>query len=435
MLGLTNDIKVKIESVKDCVQTVSVELPLSKVKEKIEKAFESVKTRAKVPGFRPGKTPMELVRKNYQETAYHYAEEDLLKEGVVEAIKAKKIHALEPPVVQTAEFSPDKAFRFTFTVEVAPTFKVGNFKGLKLTKKPVNVTEDDVQKVLKDLSESNSTLVESKADSLLINHFAVVDYEGSVAGKPIQGASATNFLLDMSAPQAISGLVEGLVGAKAGGTREIPVTFPADSPTKELAGKEAIFKVKLHAIKEKNLRAVDDEFAKDMGLPSLEELKKKIRANLEKGKQKAARADLEKQIVDRLLEDHPFAVPLSLVEKQREHLISYQRNRLQGLGFPPDEIEKFVKNQDGEFKKKAEREVRLFYILQAIAEGEKVSVSEVELTAKIDEIVQAQPVQERAKMEPLIRGDYVENIRSQMRDDKLFGVLIAHAKVKEEGGA
>src|SRR5206468_4277414 len=147
---------------------------------------------------------------------------------------------------------------------------------------------------------------------------------------------------DMSAPQTIAGLAEGLLGAKMGDERSVPVKFPEDSPAKELAGKQAVFKVKITAIKEKNIPVLDDEFAKDLGVESLDVLKTRLRENLEREKKYACEADLEKQIVEKLLEEHPSPVPPSVVERQTQHLVERQSHRLLSQGVSKEDVNKAV---------------------------------------------------------------------------------------------
>lgn len=431
VLGLTSDIKVKVLSEKGCLQTLSVELPAAKVKEKIEAAFKDVQGQAKLPGFRPGKAPIEMVRESFKGAAYERAQDLLMREGVTEALKTKKINPVQTPVVQTANFIPEKSFQFEFQVEVAPQVKLGNYKGLKLTQKKKSVTNDDVQKAIDNLADMNAKLVESKDEALKNTHFAVVNYEGLLDGKPIEGAKAENFLLDMSAPQAIAGLAEGLVGAKAGEERDVPVKFPEDSPAKELAGKQAVFKVKLAAIKEKSKPVLDDEFAKDLGLESLKVLETRIRENLEREQKQSAQAELEKLVVEQLLKEHEFEVPASLVEQQAKQLIERQTGRMRQQGIPADTLAKVVEKAKPEIEKQAEKDVRLAYILNAVASAESIEASEAEINAKINGIVGQSEEKRRASLEKALKSTYAGQIQSEIRESKLFAWLIEHAKIKE----
>jgi trigger factor len=288
-----------------------------------------------------------------------------------------------------------------------------------------------VAKALANLGDMNARLVESKEEVLKTNHFAVVNYEGVLDGKPIDGAKAENFLLDMSAPQAIDGLAEGLVGAKSGEEREIPVKFPADSPSKDLAGKEAVFKVKLNAIKEKSVPVLDEEFAKDLGLESLEKLKGRIRENLENEQKNAAQADIEKQIIEKLLEEHTFQVPASMVERQSQHLMERQSKRFLQQGISKEDLLKVIEKAKPEIQKQAEKDVRLAYVLNAIAAAESIEPSDVEVGAKIEEILSRSEQKERASLEVALKGKYEDQIKSEIRETKLFSWLIGHAKIKE----
>jgi len=431
MLGLTSDIKIKVVSEDGCLQTLSVELPASKVKEKIEEAFLNVQNQAKLPGFRPGKAPIDMVRENFKGAAYERAQDLLMREGVAEALKSKKINPVQTPVVQSADFVPEKAFHFQFQVEVAPHVKPSNYKGLKLVQKKKSVTDEDVQKAVSNLADMNAKLIESKDETLKNNHFAVINYEGLLEGKTIDGAKAENFLLDMSAPQAIAGLADGLVGAKTGEERDVPVKFPEDSPAKELAGKQAVFKVKLSAIKEKSVPVLDDEFAKDLGLESLAVLKTRLRENLEREQIQGAQADLEKQVVEKLLEEHSFQVPASMVERQLQHLIERQSSRLTKQGISREDLAKVVEKAKPEVRKQAEKDVRLAYILNAIASEEKIEATEAEINSKIDGIIEKSEEKQRSSLEKALKSTYAGQIQSEIRESKLFTWLIEHAKIKE----
>lgn len=431
VLGLSGDIKVKVSSEKDCLQTFSVEMPNAIVKEKIDKAFEVVRGKVKLPGFRPGKAPIDVVREKFKDAAYEEAQDLLMREGVAEALKNKKLHPVQPPTVTSADFHPDKAFQFEFQVEVAPTFKLGGYKGLKLNKTLRPLTDDDVKKSLDNIANMNARLIESKAETIGQTHFAVINYEGFLDGKPIEGAKADNFLMDMSAPQSIAGLAEGLTGAKAGENRDVTVTFPADSPAKELAGKAAVFKVNVVALKEKSVPSLDDEFAKDLGVESIEVLKSKIREGLQRERDQQSRAEVEKQVVDRLLEANEFAVPASLVQRHTDYLLNRQRERLAQQGVSKEDADKLVDRMKADAQTAAEREVRLAYIMNALADAEKITVANDEIEARISAILQRSQPQERAALEKALKGGYRERIESEVREGKLFTFLIDNAKVKE----
>lgn len=431
VLGLSNDIKVKVSSEKDCVQTLSVEMPHAIVQNKIEKAFEVVRGKVKLPGFRPGKAPIEVVREKFKEAAYEEAQDLLMREGVAEALKAKKLSPVQTPTITSAQFHPEKAFQFEFEVEVAPSFKLANHKGLKLTRTVKPLSEDEVTKAVENIANMNARLVESKAEAVGPTHFAVINYEGFIDGKPIDGAKQDNFLMDMSAPQAIAGLAEGLTGAKSGETRDVTVTFPADSPAKELAGKQATFKVNVVAIKEKQIPNIDEDFAKDLGVESLADLKSKLRESMQRERDQQSKMDLEKQIIDKLIEGNTFPIPTSVLQRHTEYLLGRQRERLLKQGIAKTDADQLLTGMKAEAEKEAAREVRLAYIMSALAETEKIAPSEEEVNARIEAILQKSQPAERPNLEKSLRGAYKDQIESEVRDSKLFTWLIDNAKVKE----
>ena len=430
IMGLSDNIKVKLGTEKDCVQSVSVELPHSRVKASIDKAFLSVQNQAKLPGFRAGKTPLDLVRKNFKDTAYARAQDNLLREGVSEAIQLKSVKAIQPPIIESIKFDPDKSFQFEFKVEVAPQFKLSSYKGIKIAQKETNISEADVKKRLEEIAEGNAKLVESKSEKVEKAHFANINYEGFMDGKPIEGTKADNFLMDLSAPQTISGLSDGLIGAKVGEEREISVKFPEDSPVKNLAGKDALFKVTINAIKEKHVPTLNDDFAKDLGLSSLDEMKSKVQENMEKESKQKIRKETEDQIIDKLLADNKFSVPKSLLEKQSKSLVQKQQYRLAQQGYPEKEQEKILEGMKPQVANQSERYVRLAYILNQISDQEKINVTDEELKAKINAILSEAKPAERDGLEKLLNGTYREQIRSELKDGKIFDWLIESAKIK-----
>lgn len=431
MLGLTSDVKVKTVSEKGCIHTFSVELANAKVKEKIEEAFRNVQTQAKLPGFRPGKAPLEMVKEAFQGSAYERAQDLLLREGVNEALKAKKLTPVQSPAILNLQFDPNKSFQFEFEVEIAPVIKPTGYKGLKLTRKSSTITDAEIDKAVAELAEMNARLIESKADKVASNHHAVIDYEGLMEGKPIEGAKSENFLLDLSAPQTISGLAEGLVGAGVNEQRSVKVTFPADSPAKELAGKEAVFNVTVKGIKEKSVPNVDDEFAKDLGVENLAKLKEQVKQNLETEKKRAAQGDIERQVVDLLLTANTFDTPPSMQARQVDELKQRQTNRLLQQGVGQADIAKFLEQNKAEIEKQAEKDVRLAYILNAVASEESIDVTDQEIAQKVTDILARSEEKNRPKLEKVLKEKYIDQIRSEIREAKLFGWLIEQAKVKE----
>lgn len=425
-----SELKVKIKERKACQVVLAVEVPAPQVKKATEESFRRVQAKAKLPGFRPGKAPLELIKKNFTDAAWDDAVDRLLRESVHAAAVQENIAAVATPVVDKIEGTPDTSFRFEVKMECAPEVEVKNAKGLPVTRKSSGVSEDAVAKRLEDLRDANAKLILSKDATIEKKHFVVVDYESFLDGAPVENGKAQNQLIEMSAPQNVEGFVEGLLGAKDGDTREVPVKFPEAHPQKNLAGKTVTFKVTVTSIKEKELPPLDDEFAKDLGAENLAALKERIRKDLETGAARAQREDLEKQIIDGLLQHNVFDVPPSQVEDRARRLTHQVKDYLMQQG--ATEID--WKNNEPKLlernRPEAERQVRLSYILSRVAESEKIQVSEEDIDKKIAQIVEGARPEQKSDIETWMKGRR-DNLRAQLQEERLFDFLIQNAKVAE----
>ena len=422
--------RVKVLKEEPCRVTLSISVSAERVKDETEKAFEGIRQQAKIPGFRPGKAPIEVVRQNFNELAVERTQENILKSAVHEAINAQNIEPVQTPVVKSMSFKPGQAFSFELEVERAPKVELKGYRGLKLEKKLHKITESDVTNRMNEILEANARLAESSKPKVESGSFAVVDYEGFIDGKPLPGSKGTQVLVDTANPQMISGLAEGILGMAKDETKEIPVDFPQDSPSKSLAGKRVIFKVTLKGIKEKQLPSLDDEFAKDTGCASLDDLKSKVKTSLEDHSAREAREGLEDQVMESLLREHDFPVPASLLEEQVQHQISVEKQRWLERG--GSEVE-WAKNEPVLFSKvrpECERQLKWAYLVRELCRQEKIQVDEGEVRQAIDRIIQSSSAQERQAVQDMLEQRR-DRISSDIRSRKIFDFLISQAKVKE----
>jgi trigger factor len=325
-------IKTKVIKEESCEMTFSVELPKTEVDKETDAVFQNIQSRASLPGFRTGKAPLDLVRRNFSEKARQTVLENLIGRSAAQVLRERKLQTLDTPRIENISFEPGKPLVFQMKVEKDPELKVRDYKGIKVNQKADTVTDATVSRTLEELQERNSTLVQSSAETLAKNQFAVIDFDGKIDGKAFSGGSAKDYLLDMTTPQTIAGFSEGLLGAKLNEVRDVTATFPADYPRKEWAGKTAVFHVTIKEIKEKKLPALDDEFAKDLGLTSLAELKQKVRENLEKELTARTEKEVEDQLFQTLIDKNTFSVPASMVEQRVKTLMQRARTQLERQG-------------------------------------------------------------------------------------------------------
>ena len=425
----TNNLKVKVVDTKSCSITLNVEVPHADVASETEKVFDEIYKVAKVAGFRPGKAPLEMVRKNYSETARDRVIENLLHKNVFKALEIHNFSPIDSPIINEMNFEFDKPFLFTFTAEKHPEFKIKSYKGIKI-KKVIKVIDDKlVNETLEGLLERNAQLVESASETAGQNSFVSVDYTCSLGGEALDALGAKNQMIDMSSKQVIPGFKEGLTGAKKGEERRLKIKFPDDYPDKKAAGKEIDFVVKVNGIKEKVFPILDDEFAKDIGSENLSDLKTKIKESLEYEEKNRLNEETERQLFDELLKSNEFVVPKTLVEEQKNIMLKRLADYLKQQGYDQKAVDKNLEQAKEKYAKDAENTVRLSYILGAVAKEEKIEVTEKDLQDEFDRIRKSNPGKEKEV------GKYISEkkgrIATALKEEKIFKFLLDSAKITE----
>lgn len=423
-------VKLKVLKEEPCEVTYSVELAKDEVARETEEVFKDIQTRAALPGFRTGKAPLEMIKKNFAQRARQAVLENLIGRAAAQVIRDKKLQTIDTPQIEKVDFDLGKPLSFHMRVEKDPEVKVKDYKGVKLSRKTTRVTDDTVNKTLEELRERNASLVASSAEKVGKNHFVMIDFEGKIDGKAFPGGSAKNYLLDMNAPQTIAGFSDGVLDAKVNEQKPVQVTFPADYPHKEFAGKAAVFDVQVKEIKEKKIPALDDDFAKDLGLTSLAELKEKVKQNLEKEEEARSEKDLEDALFQHLLDRNKFSVPAKLVEHRTQTLIQRARTALerQGLVQPNDpQAEGPLRDK---VRPQAERDVRLSYMLKSVAEQEKLENVDVEVENLRKKALEEN--KDRVDAVETYFRDHDHSIRASLLEGKVIEFLKKNAKIKTE---
>ncbi len=424
------DIKINVKDTKPCAVTICVEVPAEDVKKETASVFDAILRTARVPGFRQGKAPMDMIRKNYTGAAREKVAENLVQSTVFAVLKEQGISPVDLPRVEEMDFDFDKPFSYTFSAERHPEFKVKDYKGIKITKEISPVSDERVVKMLNLLRERNARVAESAAEAAGKDSFVTVNYDASADGKKLEQLSARDYLIDLSSEQTLQGLREGLIGARKDEERSITVPFPAEHQNKRVAGKNVTFTVKVLGIKEKVIPALDDDFAKDMGVDDLEALRKKMRASLEAEETRRQNQEIEKQIIEYLLRSNSFPVPVSLVDEREKSLLERMENYLRQQGLPEPEARKHMEKAKETTRGEAENNIRLSYVLNAIAEAEKIEITEDELEAERQKIRSGNPGREKDAEKYF--EEHKGSIKGNMKEEKLFKFLLDNAKVTEK---
>jgi trigger factor len=369
---------------------VELEIPISA--EEFDKAqdaaFRKLVRNAKIPGFRPGKVPRKIFENAYgTATILDRALEDLVPEKYAEAVKE---HALEPVARPAMEMLPEEEgqpLRFKAVVAVRPPIEPVPYEGIEVEDVPEKAGDDDLERALETLRKDAALLVPVDRP-VQLGDTATIDYEGKIDGVPFDNGAATGQQAEILEERFIPGFAVGIVGMKAGETREVPATFPDPYGAPELAGKDAVFTITVHEVKEPELAPLDDEFAKRVSQhQTLEELKAELRTRLDDVAAQKARRQISAQLVEKLVAANDFPLPQVLVEREIDGLLEESHQYVARAGISWDaylkESEKTEEQLRNDFREEAERRVKTTLLIEEIAKREKVEATPADLEAEL----------------------------------------------------
>jgi trigger factor len=421
--------KVAVENISPVKKKLNIEIAPDYVAKEMDKAISDVAKKAKIPGFRPGKAPKAIVEKHYGEEVRSEVMNRLISDSYLRALQEHNLSPVDVPAIDNvSSLAKGSPLSFTATVEVRPNIELGAYDGIEVKDKDITVSDEEVSQTIDRLREMYAQLEVVEGRQLEKNDTAVIDFEGYREGKLIDGAKASEYMLALGTNTLIPGFEDQLVGMDKGETREIRVTFPADYNNKDLAGKDATFKVTLKEIKKKILPELNDEFAKDIGgNKSVDELKEGIKKDLEARKRDGLASAQREELLSKLEDAHTFDVPPGMVERELQAMARQQATRMarQGRDVKSFDISKFRE----ENRALAEKRIKGLLILDAIAEKEKVEVSEQEVSSALAVMARTsgQPVEAIKKYYESLDGG-LDNLRSSLIQEKTLGLLLSRAK-------
>ena len=416
-----------------------VKLEITVEAEKFENAMKKVYFQnAKyfnIPGFRKGKAPMNIVEKYYgAQIFYEDAFNEVATEAYEEALTENKIDVVSRPEVDIAQMEKGKDLIFTAVVQTKPEVKLGKYKGIEIQKIEYKVDKKDVDHELEHMQEHNSRLVTVDDRPLENGDTATIDFEGFVDGVAFEGGKAEGHELEIGSGTFIPGFEEQLIGMELENEKEIKVTFPKEYFSKDLAGKDATFKVKLHDIKKKELPELDDEFAKDVSeFDTLEELKKSIKEKLTKNKEQREKYETEEAVLKAVCEDSKLDIPSGMIELEIDNMLKDFEQRLSYQGLNLEQYLKMIGKTEEEMRKEYEPQaieaIKSRLVLEAIMKAEKIEASEEEIKAKMEEMAKSygKDVEELSKNENL-KNYLAEGIKSE----KALDFIVNNAKDTEK---
>jgi trigger factor len=413
--------KAKFKKVKEegCVLTLSVEIPQEEVANQTQTALVRLQNRARIPGFRAGKAPLDIVKQHFTGHAKEEALDQLIRKHVPVVLEEMKLRVVETPSVEDVKWKDGEPLVLQVRVEVAPTPTAKDYAKIPVARKPFAADAKALDKRIEDLRESHARLEASKDETVGDKSFVVIDYSASQNGKPMANAKGAGELVDMSSEQSVEGLTAGLKGLKRGESKAIKV---------KLGGKDADLNVTVTEIKTKILPPVDAEFAKDLGFETLDELKTKLKEVLDREVKNDSDNDATRQIEEALVKANQFPLPPSMVERQLEGMMERMKRQLQGAGNLPANV---MTDLIAKMKPKAEDEVRLAFVLSAIAEKEKIEASDAELNDELEAGLKDAESEEKKKELRDVYAKRKDQIAHMIRERKTMKFLKDKAVYKD----
>ena len=406
----------------------------AKFDEAMKKVFTKNAKYFNIPGFRKGKAPMNIVEKFYgAEIFYEDSFNEIVPEVYDEAIKEEKLEVVSRPDINVEQIGKGKDLVFTAVVQTKPEVKLGKYKGIDLEKTVYKVSDEAVDNEIKRMAERNSRMVTVSDRATENGDIAVIDFEGSVDGNKFEGGTAKNHELELGSNTFIPGFEDQVVGMKIDEEKDINVKFPEDYFSKELAGKDAIFKVTLHEIKKKEIPAIDDEFAKDVSeFDTLEELKADKLKKLQEEQDDKAKNELDEVAVKAVSDASEVEIPSGMVDMELESMMEDMNRRLSYQGITFDQYLQMIGKTKDDFKKDneeaAKTSCKMKLVLEAVFKDAKLEVTEKEIQDKLEELatMYARKAEELKDNEEL-----VSRIRETIESEKSVKYIVDNAKIKE----
>ena len=382
--------------------TVTLEFTVSQddFEKAVNKAYLKVKNNINVQGFRKGKAPRHIIEKKYGKGIFYDDAMDIaVQEAYPAAVKELELDIIDSPKIDVEKFEEGEDLIFKAEVEVMPDVELPEYKGIEVVKTEIKVTDEDVERELKSVQEKNARIVEAHDRPVQKGDFLTIDYAGFVGDEQFEGGTAENHTLEIGSNSFIPGFEDQLIGKSKGEEVTVNVTFPVEYHAENLKGKDAVFNVKIHEIKVKELPETDDEFAKDVSeFDTLEELKADTRSVLEKKAADRVKISNDNNVVTKLVNDTKLEIPEVLIQREVDLLGRNYEQQFRQQGFNGKEydelIENFVKQYKEGAREQAKFNVKAELVLEALIKKEKISVSEEEFKEEVNKIAESYNVEE-----------------------------------------
>lgn len=380
----------KVETLEKNMAKLTIEVSAGEFEEALDKAYRKNKNKINVQGFRKGKAPRTVIEKMYGAGVfYEDAANEVMPEAYEAAVKESGLEIVSRPEIDVVQVEKGKEFIFTALVAVKPEVELGQYKGIEVEAKKIAVTDEEVEAELNRIREQNSRMVTVDNRAIENGDFAVIDYEGFCDGVPFAGGKAEGYSLEIGSHSFIDTFEDQLIGKNIGDDVEVQVTFPTEYHAEELAGKPAVFKVKIHEIKSRELPELDDDFAQDVSeFDTLDEYRADIKSNLTATREKTAKTEKEEAVIAKIIENAKMEIPQPMIDNTVAQMAEDFAQRIQSQGLSMDQYFKFTGMDKAKFletmQPQALKRIQSRLVLEAIVKAENITADEEEINKEIE---------------------------------------------------
>ncbi len=426
---------VQVEKLEKSMAKLTIEASAEDFAAAIDKAYKKNRNKIAMPGFRKGKAPRKMIEKMYGAGVFFEdAANIIIPDAYTDAAKESGLEIVAQPEIDVVQVEAGKPFIFTATVAVKPEVTLGEYKGIEVEKKTVEVTEEDITAEIDSVRERNSRIITVEDRATKDGDTVVIDFDGYVDGEQFEGGKAEDYSLVLGSHSFIDNFEEQLVGKNIGDEVEVNVTFPEQYQAEELQGKPAVFKVKIKEIKVKELPEADDEFAQDVSdFETLAEYKEDLKKKLEESKQAALDREKEETVITKIIENAQMDIPEPMVDAQTRQMTQEFAQRIQSQGLSIEQYMQFTgltpQKMVEELKPQALKRIQSRLVLEAVAAAENIEATEEDIQKEIETMASMYQM-EADKLKDLMGDDEKKQISLDVAVQKAVDLVVAEAVEK-----
>ncbi len=424
---------VQVENLEKNMAKLTIEVPAEELEKAIEAAYRRQKNKISIPGFRKGKVPRAMVEKMYGAGVfYEDAANTLMQQNYPSAVDESGIDIVSRPTIDIVQIEQGKPFIFTAEVAVKPEVTLGKYMGVTVTKADTSVSDEEVEEALEKERNNNARTITVTDRPVAEGDTAVIDFEGFVDGEPFEGGKGENHPLEIGSHTFIDNFEEQLVGKNAGDDVEVNVTFPEQYQAAELAGKPAVFKVKINEIKTRELPELDDEFAKDVSeFDTLAEYKDSVKKNLEEQKKNEARRTQEDEAIQKIIDKSKMDIPEAMIDTQCESMIEEFAQRIAQSGLTMEQYLQFsgttIEGMKEQVRPEALTRIQSSLVLEQIAKEENIEVTDEDIDAELEKMAKSYGM-EADKLKEYMGDAQKDSMKKELALSKAADLIMENAK-------